>query len=117
MDAIKWMRFEDLVKKYEKNELEMMSDLMKAGLLNPVPEECHGPMHIHGSEPWHWRCPERECSSKKSVVKGSFLEGKRKYLNVVKALYLWSQGLAPKNIKKEAKIGHRDAEKAHERVA
>ena len=106
MDAFKGITFEDLVKKYEKNELEMVRDLMKAGLLNPIPEECHRPMHIHGSDPWHWRCPKRECSSKKSVVKGSFLEGKRKYLNVVKALYLWSQGLAPKNIKKEAKMGH-----------
>ena len=85
MDAFKGITFEDLVKKYEKNELEMVRDLMKAGLLNPMPEECHGPMHIHGSDPWHWRCPKRECSSKKSVVKGSFLEGKRKYLNVVKA--------------------------------
>ena len=104
MDVFKDFTFTKIVK-YEEDQLIFVRDLMKAGLLNPVPPVCHDDMVVHGADPWHWRCVKRDCSKKNPVVTGSFLDGKRKYISVFKALYLWAQGHAIKNIVREAGIG------------
>ena len=77
-------------KRYSKNQLLLVRHLMEAGLLPTSKTECHGPMALHSSNPWKWRCSKRDCSKHVAVV--------------FKCAYLWCQELSSKVIQKEARL-------------
>ena len=103
MERFKSLTLVEIGHRYKGTDFQLVTDLMQAGLIEKEPPECHGLMKILEADAWHWRCNERTCSKKLSVItEKSFLFKKKKVFSVIISLYMWSKGLSQAQITAES---------------
>ena len=93
-----------LAARYKDDPTQLVEDLMKAKLLNPLRPKCHDEMQLKPSDPWKWRCRNRMCNREIRVASGSFFANYKHRYAVLVAIYLWSQGYTAGQMQQEAEL-------------